>query len=390
MERTNPHLQVFISFRGKDVRDNILSSLKKKLKDEGVNVKTDDDMPKGTKIVENLLKLIRDSKVAVVILSENYPESPWCLDELVEIEKQIEETKLKPLPIFFKVRATHVALEDHNPFKDILLRLEDNERENARNGFRVGSGRMHCWSCFLSQRLLKDADKRFVRWRGALKSITDYPGLKYIKDSNQALFVNQIVEAVKEMLGKVQSSDDVHDRIRGLHIVRQQKVFISFGGHDDDTRLGFISHLQAGLKRNGINFYINIENMTKGYDPEELIMNVRESRIALVIFTESYLSSAWCLEELVEINKFTMSLVVIPIFYKVEPKYVRDGRLVEINNQLVLNWGATDRRINRWKQALNSVGERLGFVYANPSSEAEFVESIIYETKRTLANTSSS
>ena len=134
MERTNPHLQVFISFRGKDVRDNILSSLKKKLKDEGVNVKTDDDMPKGTKIVENLLKLIRDSKVAVVIFSENYPESPWCLDELVEIEKQIEETKLRPLPIFFKVRATHVALEDHNPFKDILLRLEDNERENARNG----------------------------------------------------------------------------------------------------------------------------------------------------------------------------------------------------------------------------------------------------------------
>lgn len=158
----------------------------------------------------------------------------------------------------------------------------------------------------------------------------------------------------------------MHDRIRGQHIVPQQKVFISFGGHGDDTRLGFISHFQAGLKRSGINFYINIENMTKGYDPEELIMNVRESRIALVIFTESYLSSAWCLEELVEINKYTMSLVVIPIFYKVEPKYVRDGRLVEINNQLVLNWGATDARINRWKQALNSVGERLGFVYANP------------------------
>lgn len=212
----------------------------------------------------------------------------------------------------------------------------------------------------------------------------------FVIGSNQALFVNHIVETVKEMLGKVQSSDDVHDRIRGQHIVPQQKVFISFGGHGDDTRLGFISHFQAGLKRSGINFYINIENMTKGYDPEELIMNVRESRIALVIFTESYLSSAWCLEELVEINKCTMSLVVIPIFYKVEPKYVRDGRQVEINNQLVLNWGATDARINRWKQALNSVGERLGFVYANPSSEAEFVEYIICETKRTLANTSSS
>lgn len=134
MERTNPHLQVFISFRGKDVRGNILSSLKEKLKDEGVNVKTDEEMPRGRKIDENLLKLIRDSKVAVVIFSENYPESTWCLDELVEIKKQMELKKLAPLPIFFEVKASHVALKEHNPFKDILLRLEDDERENARNG----------------------------------------------------------------------------------------------------------------------------------------------------------------------------------------------------------------------------------------------------------------
>lgn len=40
--------------------------------------------------------------------------------------------KLDPLPIFFAVETSHVNLIGHNPFKDILLRLEDNEREKAK------------------------------------------------------------------------------------------------------------------------------------------------------------------------------------------------------------------------------------------------------------------
>ncbi|KAJ4882696.1 Uncharacterized protein Rs2_32789 [Raphanus sativus] len=157
-----------------------------------------------------------------------------------------------------------------------------------------------------------------------------YSDDSFVIGSNQALFVNDIVKAVKKMLGEVRSSDDVHDRIWAQHIVPQQKVFISFGGHDGDIRPGFIYHLQAGLERSGINFYINIENMTKGYDIEKLITN------------------------------------------------------------LLSNWGATDARIDRWKHALNSVGHRVGLVSANLGSEARFVESIIDATTRMLANTSSS
>ena len=66
------------------------------------------------------------------IFSENFPESDWCLDELVEIEKQMKLKKLDHLPIFFAVETSHVNLIGHNPFKDILLRLEENEREKAR------------------------------------------------------------------------------------------------------------------------------------------------------------------------------------------------------------------------------------------------------------------
>ncbi|KAF8109700.1 hypothetical protein N665_0093s0053 [Sinapis alba] len=138
--------------------------------------------------------------------------------------------------------------------------------------------------------------------------------------------------------------------------VPQHQVFISFQGQD--IRHGFIAYLQAGLKESGINFFIDVENLTGRGNIDHLFMEVGESRIALVVFTEKYLSSAWCLEELVEINKCMKmnSLKAIPIFFNVNPRdVIREDQLVE-------NWGITDARINRWKEALNSVGMLQGLV----------------------------
>ncbi|KAL1195412.1 Disease resistance protein RPS4B [Cardamine amara subsp. amara] len=105
-----PQHQVFISFRGSDIRHNFFSFLKDALIKNGINVVTDEDAPRGKPIDENLLKLIRDSRIAVVIFSENYPESTWCLDELVEIEKRMELKMLDSCPIFFEVETCHVKL----------------------------------------------------------------------------------------------------------------------------------------------------------------------------------------------------------------------------------------------------------------------------------------
>ncbi|KAI9072659.1 hypothetical protein K1719_045379 [Acacia pycnantha] len=52
---------------------------------------------------------------------------------------------------------------------------------------------------------------------------------------------------------------------------------------------------------------------------------IEKSRIALVIFSKDYASSRWCLEELVKIMecKRDKNLIVIPIFYNVDPSHVR-------------------------------------------------------------------
>ncbi|KAG7557432.1 Toll/interleukin-1 receptor homology (TIR) domain superfamily [Arabidopsis suecica] len=162
-----PQHQVFVSFRGSDVRYNFFSFLKDALIKNGINVVTDEDAPRGKPIDENLLKLIRDSRIALVIFSENYPESTWCLDELVEIEKQMDLKMLDSCPIFFEVETCHVKLQvARSTFNNNLLQLEHDERKKARK---------------ISKKAWEDAEKRFEGWRKALNSVSSRLGLTYKK-----------------------------------------------------------------------------------------------------------------------------------------------------------------------------------------------------------------
>lgn len=99
--------QVFINFRGKDVRKKLLAHLKHHLKDRNVNLFTDDDA--FGEQVEKIFKYIRRSRTVIVIFSINYLESHWCLDELVEIQKCLECKKVDfAIPIFYKVETSDV------------------------------------------------------------------------------------------------------------------------------------------------------------------------------------------------------------------------------------------------------------------------------------------
>ncbi|EOA23068.1 hypothetical protein CARUB_v10003848mg [Capsella rubella] len=232
-----PQHQVFVSFRGSDVRHNFFSFLKDALIKNNINVVTDEDAPRGKPIDENLLKLIRNSRIAVVIFSENYPESTWCLDELVEIERQMGLNKLDSCPIFFEVETCHVKLQaTRSVFEYNLLRLEHEERRKARQ---------------IGKKAWEDAEERFEGWRRALILVASRLGLTYKKESNQATFVNEIVEKVKAMLDNISSS----------HIVPQHQVYISF--MSPELRNKFSSFLRAALRRSGINVFLDDENITR-------------------------------------------------------------------------------------------------------------------------------
>ena len=45
----------------------------------------DEELPRGEEIVAELLKAIEESRICLIILSENYARSRWCLEELTKI-----------------------------------------------------------------------------------------------------------------------------------------------------------------------------------------------------------------------------------------------------------------------------------------------------------------
>nr|VDD63114.1 unnamed protein product [Brassica oleracea] len=96
---------VFLSFRGPDTRKNIVSHIYSALRNKGIfTFKDDRTLEVGNSIPDELVRAIQTSRFAVVVISENYAASTWCLEELRMImELQAVEGGISVVPIFFRV-----------------------------------------------------------------------------------------------------------------------------------------------------------------------------------------------------------------------------------------------------------------------------------------------
>jgi len=148
--------------------------------------------------------------------------------------------------------------------------------------------------------------------------------------------------------------------------MKKYDVFISFRG--DDTRAGFTSHLYAALCRSKIYTYIDYR-IEKGDEVwVELVKAIKQSTIFLVVFSENYASSTWCLNELVEIMECCNKneddkVVVIPVFYHVDPSHVRKqtgsyGTALTKHKKQGKN---DDKMMQNWKNALFQAANLSGF-----------------------------
>ena len=100
---------VFLSFRGEDTRNTAVDFLNYALQRRGLYIFKDDEKLEGGKTIKpELLKAIEESRFAVVILSENYASSTWCLEELVKIIDCEKEQRMTVLPIFYHVDPSDV------------------------------------------------------------------------------------------------------------------------------------------------------------------------------------------------------------------------------------------------------------------------------------------
>jgi len=146
--------------------------------------------------------------------------------------------------------------------------------------------------------------------------------------------------------------------------MKKYDVFISFRG--EDTRVGFTSHLHAALCRSKLHTYID-NRIEKGDEVwVELVKAIKQSTLFLVVFSENYASSTWCLNELVQIMECSNTnkddnVVVIPVFYQIDPSHVRKQTgsygtaLAKHKKQ------GNDHEMQNWNTALSQAANLSGF-----------------------------
>lgn len=148
LSQTGP--QVFINFRGDELRNNFICHLEVALKNEKINYYIDTKAVRSEDL-EILFTEIEKSKIALAVFSKRYSESNWCLDELVKIMERVDEEKLRVIPIFFHVE------------------VDDVEQQTGEFGKNLHGG------------VRRDKDN-MPKWEKALKAVSSKMGLVLAND----------------------------------------------------------------------------------------------------------------------------------------------------------------------------------------------------------------
>ncbi|KAI8556144.1 hypothetical protein RHMOL_Rhmol05G0229100 [Rhododendron molle] len=157
-------------------------------------------------------------------------------------------------------------------------------------------------------------------------------------------------------------------------------VFLSFRG--EDTRKTFTDHLYTALSGAGFRTFRDDDGIERGKNVKsELDKAIKEARSSIVVLSNDYSSSGWCLDELVMIleRKRTSSgagHVVLPVFYDVDPSQVRkqtgsfgeafgrhEERLNAETNESKKEY--LRKKVQLWRGALREVADLAGMVLKN-------------------------
>nr|KYP59349.1 TMV resistance protein N [Cajanus cajan] len=163
---------------------------------------------------------------------------------------------------------------------------------------------------------------------------------------------------------------------------KSHDIFLSFRG--EDTRWNFTSHLYEALNKEKVKTYID-DQLKKGDEiSPALIKAIEDSRVSIVIFSENYASSKWCLGELSKIMECReeSGQVVIPVFYMVDPADVRK-QSGSYERAFVKHEG--DRRCKQWKADLTKAANLAGYHSKNYRNEPEFLKKIVEDLLGNLA-----
>ncbi|RDY08072.1 Protein SUPPRESSOR OF npr1-1, CONSTITUTIVE 1, partial [Mucuna pruriens] len=163
---------VFVSFRGIDIRRGFLSHLIISFKSKQINAFVDDKLKRGDEIWPSLVGAIEGSFVSLIIFSKDYASSTWCLEELVKILECKERYGHIVIPVFYGIEPTHVRRQSGS-YKNAFAKHGRSEHKS-----------------------------KVQLWRRALNKSADLAGIESSKFQNDAELVKEIVNLVLKRLVK--------------------------------------------------------------------------------------------------------------------------------------------------------------------------------------------
>ncbi|XP_057441222.1 probable disease resistance protein At1g61310 isoform X2 [Lotus japonicus] len=179
LRHSTARYHIFLSFRGEDTRHSFTGFLYRALCREGFKTFMDDGIEGlhgGDLISPALIEAIEASRLSIVVLSENYAHSSWCLSELVKILECMKVKNQLVLPIFYKVEPSDVRYQN-NSYGNAMAKHEK----------RFGTD-----------------PEEVQKWKSALFEVSNLPGKTY-KTGYEYEYIKKTV-------------DDVNSIKRGLHL----------------------------------------------------------------------------------------------------------------------------------------------------------------------------
>ncbi|CAH1431622.1 unnamed protein product [Lactuca virosa] len=163
--------------------------------------------------------------------------------------------------------------------------------------------------------------------------------------------------------------------------------FLSLSFRGEDTRRTFVDHLYTALEQQGIYTYKDDETLPRGESiGPSLVKAIEESQIAVIIFSENYADSSWCLDELACIIKCkdVKGQIAMPIFYGVDPSEIRKQKR-KIGEAFSNHELENKSKVDSWRKALVDVSNIAGW---EPKHVANGHESkVIKEIADTISQT---
>lgn len=102
-----------------------------------------------------------------------------------------------------------------------------------------------------------------------------------------------------------------------------------------------------------------------GNDLSNLLTAIDESRISILVLSQNYASSTWCLRELVEILECVdaQKQILVPIFYQVDPSRIRKlkASFGQALAQHELHSDVDMEELQSWKTALTRAANLSGW-----------------------------